>query len=67
MWGNIIVCIIFLAIVIAMDLLKGWEMIPVSSAIPVMIFQLLVLAEREVKANTGDGIIKNLWKLIAKE
>lgn len=65
--GNIIVCAFFLVAVVVMDLLRGWEMIPVSSAIPVMIFQLLVLAEREVKANTEKGILENLWKIIARK
>ena len=65
--GDMIVAIIALAIATATDYLYYNEMIWVTSAIPIFIFQLMLLANKKVQSkNDGKGIIKCIIDKIYK-
>ena len=60
--GDIIICVIALAIAVATDYLHTAGISFISSAIPLFIFQLLMMANTKVKKNNeGKGILKWCW------
>ena len=65
--GDMIIAIIALVIATATDYLYYKEMIWVTSAIPIFVFQLMLLANKKVKSkNDGKGIIRCLVDKIRK-
>ena len=67
MKGNILVCVIFLAAVTLADYLRDIGMIPISGAVPAMMFQLLLLADRTVREeNDNKGILQIIWEKLRK-
>ena len=59
---NIPVCIAFLGLAIATDYYHTSQVSPVGSAVPIFIFQLLMMANKMVQnANGGNGILKCIW------
>ena len=56
---NVIFCILYLGLVILTETLSYIEVTKVNSAIPVFIFQLLVLLDEKVKReNNGTGVLR---------
>ena len=57
---NIIFCLMYLGMVIAVEILYSTGQIVISSAIPVFVFQLLVmLDERQKRQTGGQGILRS--------
>ena len=66
MRGEIVISIMFLGIIVATDYMHSIQAIPISSAIPTQIFQLMVMANQMVREETGEGILKLIWRKITR-
>ena len=65
---GIVVSTIFLAIAIATDYLHTAQVSPVSSAVPIFVFQLLYMANETCKErNEGTSLLKLTWQKLTKK
>ena len=64
MKAEIAFSILFLVGIIVTDYLHSTQRIPISSAVPTQIFQLLVMANQMAREQTGEGILKKIWRKI---
>ena len=64
MKAEITFSILFLVGIIVTDYLHSTQRIPISSAVPTQIFQLLVMANQMAREQTGEGILKKIWRKI---
>ena len=65
--GNIVFAIVALAVALTTDYLYTHQVIWVSSAIPIFIFQLIIIGDKKLKARRGKGIIASLIDWVSKE
>ena len=59
---NIIASIMALGVTIAVDYLHTENMSYVSSAVPILIFQLLIMLHEKIRDETGMGLIRFCWQ-----
>ena len=66
--GDIVFAIITLAVALATDYMYTHNMIWISSAIPIFVFQLIMIGNKKLKAKRGGkGIIACIGEYLCKK